>query len=316
MFSTTPRSRIDVFCAIVAARAATSWASGCGVVTTTTSARGRSCPSEIDTSPVPGGMSTRMRVEPRPVHVREELLERAVEHRPAPHHRLVVVEEEADRHQVQAVRDQRDHHPVDEHRLLVRPEHVRDRVAVDVGVDHAHLLALLGERGGEVDGERRLADAALARRDRDHARRGVDRDPLRPLGRRAAQPAGERRRSSGVITSNASEVERDAGERADEARDLLLERVAERAAGDRQRDRDVHVAALDPDVADHVELRHGPAQLGVDDLLERLEDVVAGDHGASVARQWRGRGHTAGRRTAPVGGVRGTTALAPDRGPW
>ena len=47
-----------VFCAIPAARAATSCASFCGVVTTTTSARGSSWPSEIETSPVPGGMST------------------------------------------------------------------------------------------------------------------------------------------------------------------------------------------------------------------------------------------------------------------
>ncbi len=44
--------------AIDAARDATSCASFCGVVTTTTSARGSSCPSEIETSPVPGGMST------------------------------------------------------------------------------------------------------------------------------------------------------------------------------------------------------------------------------------------------------------------
>jgi hypothetical protein len=58
MFSTTPMSRMLVFCAITAARAATSFAAGCGVVATTTSARGSSCPSEIETSPVPGGMST------------------------------------------------------------------------------------------------------------------------------------------------------------------------------------------------------------------------------------------------------------------
>ena len=39
------------------------------------------------------------RVQLAPVHVREELLERAVEHRAAPHDRLVPVQEEADRHQ-------------------------------------------------------------------------------------------------------------------------------------------------------------------------------------------------------------------------
>ena len=47
-----------VFRAISAARTATSCAARCGVVTTITSALGRSWPSEIDTSPVPGGMST------------------------------------------------------------------------------------------------------------------------------------------------------------------------------------------------------------------------------------------------------------------
>ena len=45
--------------AIVPARIATSCAAGCGVVTSTASARGRSWPSEMATSPVPGGMSTR-----------------------------------------------------------------------------------------------------------------------------------------------------------------------------------------------------------------------------------------------------------------
>ena len=52
---------MPVLRAISAARLATSCASGCGVVTTTASARGRSWPSEIETSPVPGGMSTRSR---------------------------------------------------------------------------------------------------------------------------------------------------------------------------------------------------------------------------------------------------------------
>ena len=59
MFSTTPSTRMPVFCAICAARTATCWAAGCGVVTTSASARGSSWPSDIATSPVPGGMSTR-----------------------------------------------------------------------------------------------------------------------------------------------------------------------------------------------------------------------------------------------------------------
>ena len=102
-----------VFCAISAARAATSCASGCGVVTTTASARGRSWPSEIATLPVPGGMSTTERVELAPVDVCQELLERSVQHRAAPHHGLVVVEEEPDRHQLQIAADRRHDHAID-----------------------------------------------------------------------------------------------------------------------------------------------------------------------------------------------------------
>ena len=122
------------------ARDATSCAAGCGVVTTIISARGSSCPSEIATSPVPGGMSTTSTSSSSPVHVGEELLERAMQHRAAPHHRGVVVEEETDRHQLEVVLHRRDDHLVDEHRLLADAEHVRDRMSVDVRVEDADLL--------------------------------------------------------------------------------------------------------------------------------------------------------------------------------
>ena len=58
MFSIAPTTRIPVLTAICAARTATCCAAGWGVVTTSASARGRSCPRDIATSPVPGGMST------------------------------------------------------------------------------------------------------------------------------------------------------------------------------------------------------------------------------------------------------------------
>ena len=66
--------------------------------------------------------------------------------------------------------------------------------------------------------------------------------------------------------------------RADLARDLLLERVAERAAGDGERDRDGHLAAGDRDRPDHVELGDRLAQLRVDDVGEGGEDGFAGGH--------------------------------------
>ena len=63
-------------------------------------------------------------------------------------------------------------------------EHARDRVAPDVGVEDADLLAVGGERGGEVGGDRRLADAALARADADDVgdlgQRALGQPPPRP----------------------------------------------------------------------------------------------------------------------------------------
>jgi hypothetical protein len=58
MFSTTPATRMPVLDATSAARIATFCAAGCGVVTISRSGSGNSWPSEIEMSPVPGGMST------------------------------------------------------------------------------------------------------------------------------------------------------------------------------------------------------------------------------------------------------------------
>ena len=92
-----------------------------------------------------------------------------------------------------------------------------------------------------------------------------------PPRRRAVSAA----RSSGVITSNSSCDTLDAADRRKRPADLLLEARAERTACDREGDLDGDVAPVDPDVADHVELDDVPLQLGVDDLLERLQDLFA-----------------------------------------
>ena len=215
------------------------------------------------------------RVELAPVDVGQELLERTVQHRAAPHHGLVVVEEEADRHQLQLAANRRHDHPVDHDRLLVDPEQVRDRMAVDVGVEDARALAEARERGRQVGGERRLADPAFAACDGDHARRPVEPDPLRALGNGAAEPRGQRR---ALVRCHHAELERHAlhsGDRCEGRRDLFLEARAERAAGDRERDPDRHIAAFDADVAHHVELDHVALQLRVDHLLHGLQDLFA-----------------------------------------
>ena len=58
MFSMTPTTRWPVCRATTPLRSATSAAAGCGVVTTSTSAFGSSWPTEMATSPVPGGRSS------------------------------------------------------------------------------------------------------------------------------------------------------------------------------------------------------------------------------------------------------------------
>ncbi len=133
-------------------------------------------------------------VERAPVDVGEELLERAMQHRSAPHDRAAVVEEEPDGHDLQVVRDRRHDHLVHDHRPLLDAEHARNRVAVDVGVDDADLEPAGAQRERQVDRQRRLADAALAGRDGDHPRALLDCDLALSLGsgRRAVARATQR----------------------------------------------------------------------------------------------------------------------------
>ena len=85
----------------------------------------------------------------------------------------------------------------------VDAEHARDAEAPDVGVEDADGEPARRERGGEVHGDRRLADAALAARDREHARgrrrpRWARRARGRSSGRAASPPTsapGSSRRS-------------------------------------------------------------------------------------------------------------------------
>ena len=275
MFSIAPIRRMFVFCAITAARDATSFAAGCGVVTTTTSARGSSWPSEIETSPVPGGMSTTSRSSsPQCTSVRNCSSARC---------------SIGPRHITGALSSRKK--PIDINfrscatggtiirststGFCVDPEHVRNRVPVDVRVENADLPAELRERRGEVDRQRRLADAALAARDREHARAAVERQALRASGHAAAEPLGQR---CALVRRHHVELERDAFHACDGRErfgDLLLEAVAKRATGDGERDHDDDVAAVDLDVAHHLQLGDGTPQLGVDHLLERGEDRFA-----------------------------------------
>ena len=248
------------------------------------------------------------------MHIRQELLERAVQHRPAPHDRLVVVEEEADRHQLQPILHGRDDHLVDGDGLLVDPEDVRNRVAVDVRVENPRAPARLRERNCEVRRQRGLADAALAGGDRDHAAVPGQADDVVALRCAAAEL---RRQRLTLLGRHHREREREspyAGNVGERLVDLFLEGVPQRAAGDRQHDRERDDAVLDLDVPDHVELRHGPLELGVDHLLERGEDrLAAWLHAPRVPVPVQRRRASRRRAAAPSG--RGSSRTGAKRSP-
>ena len=88
-----------------------------------------------------GGQVEQQEVGVVPVDIGEELLERLVQHRPAPDDWLIVASEEAHRDAAHAPRLGRQQHLVDHHRFAVGAQHARDREAVDVGVDHTDRVA-------------------------------------------------------------------------------------------------------------------------------------------------------------------------------
>ena len=98
---------------------------------------------------------------------------RLVQHRPAPDHRLVVGHEVAHGEAAHPVGRGRQHHVAEDDRVVVDAEHLGHREAVDVGVEQTDPVAGLGQRDGQVDGDGRLADAALARGDTDDPGRRV-----------------------------------------------------------------------------------------------------------------------------------------------
>ena len=114
-------------------------------------------------SPVPGGRSTDQVVEVLPVGVVEQLLQGLGDHRAAPDHRRLLVDQETDRHGLQVVAVHRlQRLAVLRLRLAVHAEHARLAGAVDVRIQNADLGALGRQRQGQVHGGGGLADAALA----------------------------------------------------------------------------------------------------------------------------------------------------------
>jgi hypothetical protein len=107
-------------------------------------------------------------IEVLPQRGGEQLLQVLGGHRPAPDRRRVLAEEQADRDRLHAVRLHRcDVLVVRALGLAGQAEHHRDAGAVDVGVEHADLAALGGQRERQVHRGGGLAHAALAGGDGD-----------------------------------------------------------------------------------------------------------------------------------------------------
>ena len=165
-------------------------------------------------SPVPGRQVHQEDVEVAPVDVGEELLQRAVQHRPAPDDGLVARGEHADRDDLHAVGVGRHDHLLDLGRAAAHAEHARDRVAVDVGVDDADLAgpaaAIAAARLTVTDDlpTPPLPDATAYTR---VSELGLGEGDL--LGRRAAaELVAQRRRCSSLITSRSTWTRGDAGD--------------------------------------------------------------------------------------------------------
>ena len=289
----TPCTGRWTFSAIAADSRATFWAAGCGVVTTSTSARGRYWLRLSAMSPVPGRHVDQQELGVVPEHVGEELLQRLVEHRAPPDHGLALGHEVAHRDAADAPLLRRHQHLVDHDRVAVGAEHAGDGEAVDVGVDHADRVAPLGQRDGEVGGDAGLADAALAGGDeqRAGARARLGEGDLAalgvPVGRGGpgagggiAVEAGCRSasRSSSVMTvkSSATPVTPSSGRTAAVTRFWISLRSGQPATVSATRTPTVP-SALQVDVAHHAQVDDRAPQLGILHRAQRFDDLLGGD---------------------------------------
>ena len=198
-----------------------------------------------------------------------------MQHGPAPADRLRTVDEHADRDHLHVVRDRREDHLAHLGGLHPgHPEQPRDREAEHVGIHDAHRQPPRGQGDAEVGSECRLADAALAARDRVDAGQGV-RAELERLRPAAAQFVGERLTFLARHHTDAERHRSDPGRAGDGRTHVTFDRVGGRASDDRQLQVDGCRARLvDGHRTDHVQLGDRPPQLGVDHAGEGLADAL------------------------------------------
>ena len=114
-----------------------------------------------------------------PAHVLDHLAHGRGGHGSAPDHRRALIDDEADRHDLQAPGLEGRELAVLELRLLVDAQHSRRRGAIDIRIEQTGAKAERGEGAGEIDRDGGFAHPALAAGHGDHPA-----DVLQPLGRR------------------------------------------------------------------------------------------------------------------------------------
>ena len=102
-------------------------------------------------------------VELSPLHLAEKLLDDGMQHRPAPHQRLVARTEKSDRHHLQPVTLRRQNAIfADDARRHRRAQHQGNVGPIHVGIEQPDLVAHARQRDGQVHRQSGFADAALA----------------------------------------------------------------------------------------------------------------------------------------------------------
>ena len=226
-------------------------------------------------------------IERAPHDVLEHLLDERVDHRPPPHDRLALVHEQADRHQLETMRLDRNDLVVEHPGLALGAEHQRHVGAVHVAVDEPDGDAALTQRQREVDRDGRLADAALAGRDRDGVAHLGDQVRRRRAGRAVRLGVGVallggrgrvavrgRRWATAHLHLHASHT----GNLPEQPRGHTVHRRlgGGRLTGEGQRQR--HPAGVDREVAHEAERHDVLLGLGIADAAERVEDLLLGGH--------------------------------------
>jgi len=162
---------------------------------------------------------------------------------------------------------------------------IRGTLNPHVGVEHADRAAGLREGGREVHRDTGLADAALARGDRDD--RGLRRERDRGLRGGGGTAAEPRDQLLPLLRAHRRELDIDALhalERLDGGGHVARDPVLERTSFDGEEDVDPDDATVHVDGPQHADLVDGSADLRVLDALQRLADLCFRGHGLSSFR--------------------------------